>query len=322
MKAIRYYKYGGPEVLRMEEIPIPEPGPGEVLIRVKYTALNPLDWRMVRAEPLMVRPYAGLIKPKKFGLGADFSGIVERCHPSTKQFEVGEAVLGTVFPNDLGALAEYVLVPETSIISKPDSLAFEEASTLGVAALTALQGVKKYKSLGTHSRVLINGGSGGVGTFSIQIAKASQAHVTAISSAKNHPLTQSIGADHTICYHETKIQNVECEPFDLIYDTVGSYNPSQLSRLLKEEGQLVFASAKNSWGFIRNMLVGKMNPRIHMIVELDKGQKELNQLVDLCERGMLNPVIDKIYSIEDIAQAFAYIESMRARGKVLVKIDP
>ncbi|MEM9025789.1 MAG: NAD(P)-dependent alcohol dehydrogenase [Verrucomicrobiota bacterium] len=320
MKAIRYYQYGGPEVLRMEEIPIPEPGPGEVLIRVNYTALNPLDWRMVRAEPIMVRPYSGLIKPKKFGLGADFSGIVERCHLNAKQFEQGEAVLGTVFPNDLGALAEYVLVPETSIVSKPDSLSFEEASTLGVAALTALQGIRKYQKLGPQSRVLINGGSGGVGTFSIQIAKASQAHVTAISSSRNHPLIQSIGADQTICYHETKIQDLACEPFDLIYDTVGSYTPDQLSGLLSETGQLVFASAKNSWGFIRNLLVGKMNPRIHMIVDLDKSQKELGDLLDLCENGMLHPVIDKIYNIEDIANAFAYIESMRARGKVLVKM--
>lgn len=321
MQAIRYTEYGGPEVLKFEDIPVPEPGSGEVLVQVKNVALNPLDWRMVRAEPFLVRPHAGFIKPKKHGLGADFSGIVEKVHAGVSQFAAGDNVFGTVFPNDLGALAEYVLVPESSIIKKPESLPFPEASTFGVAALTALQGILKYKSLGPESTILINGASGGIGTFAIQIAKATGSHVVAISSTKNHALTRSLGADTTICYHQTPINELNEGPFDLIYDAVGTYSANELKKHLKPEGQLVFASAKNSLGFLKKILEDKLSSETHMIVELDKGQAELTQLVDLYLAGKLKPIIDRTYPFEDTAAAFAYIETMRARGKVVIDMS-
>ena len=320
MKAIRYYQYGGPEVIHLEDVSIPEPGPGEVLVHVKAAALNPLDWRMVRAEPVMVRPYSGIFKPKKPGLGGDLAGVVEKCGDGATQFSAGEAVMGTVFPGDLGSLAEYVVVKEESIVSKPNALSYQDASTFGVAALTALQGIEKYIQLNTSSRVLINGASGGVGTFAVQIAKASGAHVTAISSKKNHELVHSLGADETICYKETAIESLSIEPFDLIFDAVGTYSPKQLRGHLKPNGQLVYASAKNSWGFISRIIADKRESNLHMIVDLDKGQKELNRLLTLYTSSKMKAVIDRTYALEQTPEALAYLETMRARGKVVVTV--
>lgn len=318
MKAFRYYKYGSLENLKLEDIPEPTPGPGEVLVRIQHASLNPLDWRMVHADPFLVRLHFGVLKPKKPGLGADFSGIIEQRGEGAHHFNTGDAVFGTVFPNDLGSLAEYVVVKESSIFKKPDSLPSPEASTLGVAALTALHGITQYKQLDKNSRVLINGASGGVGSFALQIAKTSGAHVTGISSAKNHPLAQSIGADATICYKQTTIGSLSAPPFDLIFDTIGSYSPAQLRKHLKPDGQLVFASAPHGLGFIHYLIDSQLNKNTHMIVSMGQGHAELSELAELCTGGRVKPLIDRTYHSEDTPQALAYLETKRARGKVVV----
>jgi len=325
MHAVTFERYGSTDVLNYERVKVPTVSPGKVLVRIKSAAVNPLDWRCMAADPFLIRLKMGLLKPKLHGLGADFSGIVEAIGNGVQTFAEGDEVLGTTFPDGLGAFADYVLVDASSIVPKPENISFDAASTLGIAALTALQGITHYVELKAGNSVLINGASGGIGTFAIQIAKAKGAHVTAVCSGRNLELVRSLGADEVIDY---QIKNFTQQPaaYDLIFDTVGTQSPRQANRVLTEQGVVVYA-AFDSWLRFGKILAAKAFGKkigggtVHLITDLEKGAKPLSKLVRLIEAGLLKPVIDRCYPITEFREAIRHVQTKRARGKVVLKID-
>lgn len=293
---------------------------GDVLVKVMAAAVNPLDWRLMRADPFLVRMHAGLFRPKYNCLGADFSGVVESVGEGVTRLKAGDAVFGLMAPEFVGCFAEYVAIPESGIVRKPEMLSHAQASTLGIAALTAYEGIHDYYSIQTGERVLINGASGGIGTFAVQMAKAQGAQVTAVCSGRNAALVRGIGADEVIDYQSTELLRVDAR-FDLIFDTIGNHPPKKLKPLLGKEGRLVLASAANGLSFIKAMLLARdKHEPIDMIIDLKKGQARLERVLKLVEAGAVTPVIDREYAFDEVVEAIDYAATKRARGKVVVNI--
>ena len=320
MKALYFENYGGSDVLSLREIPRPELHPGRVLVKVHAASVNPLDWRLMRADPFLVRMAFGLFKPKVNCLGADFSGVVAATADDVAGFEPDDAVFGIMTPQTVGAFAEYVSIPEEGLVRKPASLSHQQASTLGVAALTAYQGIHDYHAPGKGDRVLINGASGGVGTFAVQMAKALGAHVTAVCSGRNHELVRGLGADAVIDYQTTDLLQIE-ETFDLVFDTIGNHPATNLKRLLSKNGRVVLASAGSGWGFFKAMMLArKKHEPIDMIIQLKKDKQRFLLVLELFENGKIMPVIDRQYPFDEIVAAIDYVSTKRARGKVVVNV--
>jgi NADPH:quinone reductase-like Zn-dependent oxidoreductase len=322
MKSLYYEKYGNSEVLSIRETAKPEIRPGEVLVKVHAASVNPLDWRLMKADPFLVRMSSGLLKPKVNGLGADFSGIVEGTASDVTEFNNGDAVFGLMpFENlAVGSFAEYISLPADSLVCKPAKVSHQEASTLGVAALTAYEGIHDYYQIKSGARVLINGASGGVGTFAVQMAKVLGAHVTAVCSGRNHELVRDLGADVAIDYRRTSLLDME-ESFDLVFDTIGNHPPKELKHLLRERSRLVLASAASGWGFIKAMLVArKTSEPVDLIVNLKKDKQRLEAVLALVKEGKVTPVIDREYPFKEAANAIDYVATKRSRGKVVVNI--
>jgi len=321
MKSLYFDKYGSSEVLSFREIPRPKLDSGNVLIKVSAAAVNPLDWRLMRADPFLARMSFGLRKPKLTVLGADFSGVVESVAQDVSDFKPGDSVSGIMSPHVVGSFAEYISVPRNALVRKPESLSHQEASTLGVAALTAYEGIHDYFKIANGDRVLINGASGGIGTFAVQMAKALGADVTGVCSVRNRDLVLSLGADDVIDYNATDLLKSE-ERFDLVFDTIGNYPAKKMKSLLSDNGRLVLASATNSLCFIKGMFLSRnKNEPIDMIVDLNKNQQRLQSIADLAEAGVIKPFIDREYPFNEIAEAIDYVATKRARGKVVVKVD-
>lgn len=319
MKSLYFDKYGSSNLLSFREIPKPKLKSGRVLIKVHAAAVNPLDWRLMRADPFLVRLELGLFKPKLHGLGADFSGVVEGVADDVASLEPGNAVFGLTFPNGFCSFAEYVSIPAGSLVRKPDSLSHQQATTLGVAALTAYQGIYDYRKIALGDRILVNGASGGVGTFAVQMAKARGAHVTAVCSGRNHELVRSLGADSVIDYQTEDITRIS-DHYDLIFDVIGPHAPNKMKRLLRDGGKLVYASAHNAWGFLRVIVAAKRDESIKLIFELESGAARLQALLNLHAEGKLKPVIDREYPFDEVMEAIDYVATKRARGKVVVNI--
>lgn len=318
MKSLYFEKYGSSDVLSVRDIPKPTLEPGRVMIRVHAVSINPLDWRLMKAEPFLARFAFGLLKPKLNGLGADFSGVVESVASDVSDFSIGDAVFGIMTPEIVGALSEYISIPATGLVKKPDNLTHVAASTLGVAALTAYEGIHDYRRPTVGDTVLINGASGGIGTFAVQMAKALGAHVTAVCSGKNHEMVKRLGADVLIDYKTADFLQTT-ERFDLVYDTIGNHPPKHIKHLLKEDGRLVLASAADGFGFLKAMRAAKKDPAIDMIVELKKDPPRLKAVLQLVEDG-ITPVIDRTYPLNEAASAIDYVATKRARGKVVVTL--
>lgn len=320
MKALYFEKYGNSDVLSLRDLPKPEPGPGRVLVKVQAASVNPLDWRLMRADPFLVRMAFGFFKPKVHGLGADFSGVVEETGDGVSAFEPGAAVFGIMAPETVGSFAEYVSIPEDALVRKPEALSHAQAGTLGIAALTAYQGIHDYRRPGPGDRVLINGASGGIGTFAVQMAKALGTHVTGVCSGRNHERVRALGADAVIDYRTVDLLQIE-ERFDLVFDAVGNHRPKAMKRLLKEKGRLVLASAASGWGFFKAMAISrKAREPVDLIVHLKKDRERLQSVVALCEAGKVTPVIDREYPFDKVVEAIDYVATKRARGKVVVHI--
>ena len=242
MKAIRYHEYGGPEVLQLEESAKPAPKVDQVLVQVRAAALNPYDMHFLHGTPYFMRLIAGLRKPRFTGIGVDFSGMVESVGKNVSGFKLGDAVLG----GSRGALAEYLVVAERGLVKKPNSISFEQAGAVNVAAKTALQALRDAGKLQPGQNVLINGASGGVGTFAVQIAKQLGGEVTG-SSGRNTELVRSLGADHIIDYSQQDYTQGGTR-YDLIIDNVGSHSLSANRRVLKPNGRYVMVGApKGKW---------------------------------------------------------------------------
>lgn len=321
MKAITYYQYGSPDNLHMEEIEKPLPADNEVLVKIHATAANPLDWHIMRASPFFVRLSMGLTAPKFNILGADIAGVVESVGNEVTEFQSGDAVFGEI---GRGGFAEYVTVTENQIALKPEKLSFEEAAAVGVVGFTAIQGLRDTGKIQTGQKVLINGASGGVGSFAVQYAKAMGAEVTGVCSGRNIELVKSLGADHVIDYTKEDF-TLATEKYDLLYDAVGNLSLEQYKRTLTPDGKAVIAGFTTMpWMFSILLFAGwttrNSNNTIGMMPTAMPNKEDLLYMKELLESGKIKAVIDKCYPFEETANAMHYLETGRARGKVIVNI--
>lgn len=321
MKAVIYTAYGSPNSLRLREVEKPTPKDGEVLIHVHAAAANPLDWHKLRASPFFVRFSEGLLKPKNTVLGADIAGRVEAVGREVTQFKVGDEVFGDV---GAGGFAEYVCGAEHRLAHKPASVSFEEAAAVPVAALTALQGLRDHGQLQAGQKVLINGASGGVGTYAVQLAKVLGGDVTGVCSTRNLELVRSLGADRVIDYTQANFTRSE-RRYDLIFDAVGNLSAAAYRRALTPEGRAVVAGFTTlPRMLVQVALVGSITSRtskrtIKPMLAVVK-QEDLIVIAGLLEQEKLRSIIDRCYSLTATPEALAYLETGRARGKVVIKV--
>src|SRR5438128_2845590 len=329
MKAIVYRNYGSPDVLRLEEIQKPTAGDDEILIKVRAAAVNPLDL-LFRGTSYMVRMITGLRKPKDTRLGVDVAGQVEAVGRNVTQFKPGDAVFGTC----KGAFAEYACTSESALVLKPDNVMFEQAASVPIAAMTALQGLRLgglgLGGLGDKGhiqpgqKVLINGASGGVGTFAVQIAKSFGADVTGVCSTSNVELVRSIGAKQVIDYTREDFTK-SGQHYDLILDCVGNHSLLAHRRALNPNGVCVVAGAKGLWDFLTRALTAPVLSRlvsqkfVTFIAKLNK--QDLTIMRELMATGRVTPVIDRRYSLSEVPEAIRYLEKRHARGKVVITLD-
>ena len=320
MKAIVYYKYGSPDVLKCEEIEKPTAGDDEVLIRVRAASLNALDWRLMRGKPLFARlVIGGLRKPKITRPGRDVAGQVEAVGRNVTQFKPGDEVFGVC----RGAFAEYVCAIEDKLAPKPANISFEDAAAVPVAALTALQGLRDKGRIQRGHKVLVDGASGGVGTFAVQIAKSFGAEVTAVCSTRNVDTARSIGADHVIDYTREDFTQ-SGQRYDLILAANAYHSIFDYRRALGQDG--IYVMAGGGWAqILQGMLLGPLLSLIgskKMCFFITKASKtDLVLLKDLLEAGKVVPVIDRRYPLSDVAEALRYLEEGHARGKVVITLE-
>ncbi len=323
MKAIVYTRYGPPEVLRLEEIATPTPADNEVLIKVCAAGANPLDWRIMRAKPFFVRMVSGVFKPKHNILGSDIAGRVEAVGRDVKELQTGDEVFGAR-GFALGGFAEYVCATEDQLVMKPANVSFEAAAAVPVAAMTALQGLRDKGGIKRGQRVLVDGASGGVGTFAVQIAKSYGTEVTAVCSTRNLETARSIGADHVIDYTQEDFTR-NGQRYDLILAANARHSVFDYRRALSDEGICVKAGGKPTLrGALEDLLVGpflSMSGRKKVFSFMTKGNKtDLVFLRELLEAGKVVPVIDRRYPLSDTAEALRYLEEGHARGKVVITV--
>jgi NADPH:quinone reductase-like Zn-dependent oxidoreductase len=324
MKAIVYRCYGSPEVLKLEEIAKPSVEDDRMIVKVHAASVNPLDWHYMRGEPYLVRAMAGLGKPDSIHMGVDFAGTVESVGKNVTRFKPGDEVFG----GRDGAFGEYVSVAEKgSLAMKPTNMTFEQAAAVPIAAITALQALRDKGNLQSGQSVLINGASGGVGTFAVQIAKVYGAKVTGVCSTRNLALVRSIGADEVIDYtHEDFTQ--ASQRYDLIIDTVGTHSLSDYRRVLKPDGALVIVGSldKDRWlgpilGLVDAKLYSSFVSQKIVFILAELNPKDLDTLRDWMQAGKVTPVIDRRYALSEVPEAIRYLEQGHARGKVIVTVD-
>jgi len=316
MKAFIWEKYGPPETLRMAEVEKPAPDANEVLVKVLATSVNAADWHSLRGKPLFSRATLGLLRPKHRILGVDIAGQVEAVGTGVTQFKPGDEVYANLLFHGYGGFAEYVSVPVGVMALKPANLSFEEAAAVPMAAVTALQGLRHHGEIQSEQKVLINGASGGVGTFAVQIAKSYGPEVTGVTSTQNIDLVRSLGADHIVDYTTTDFVR-SGRRYDLIYDTVGNRSVADLRRALAEGGK---ASVTGYTSLARAMSVPLLGGKDIARVSADVTTKDLELLAELIEAGKVRPVIDRRYPFAEIPAAIAYLEQGHARGKVVAVV--
>ena len=322
MKAIVYHHYGSPDVIQYEEVEKPTAGDNQVLIKVHAASVNPLDWHYLRGKPYIMRLQSGLRIPKDPRLGADVAGVVETVGKAVTEFKPGDAVFGSCS----GAFAEYACVREKALVKKPDNVTFAQAAAVPVAAFTALQGLRDHGQLQPGQQVLINGAAGGVGTFAVQIAKALGATVTGVCSTRNVELVRSLGADQAIDYTKTDFTQ-SGQRFDLFLDCIGNHSLTACRRVLQPQGAYVIVGGPDGqW-------LGPLTRGVKAVV-LDRFVKEklilfiakttkadLVFMRDLMVEGKVKPVIDRCYPLPETAEAIRYLETGRARGKVIIGVS-
>jgi NADPH:quinone reductase-like Zn-dependent oxidoreductase len=320
MKAILRTQYGPPDVLQFTEVGKPTPTNDEVLIKIEATSVNPLDWRILRGKPFLIR-LGGLRTPKHKILGVDLAGRVEAVGSNVKQFRPGDEVFGG--GKNLGGFAEYVCTAEDNLALKPANLSFEDAAAVPVAAISALQGLRDKGSIQQGQNVLVDGASGGVGTFAVQIAKSFGAKVTAVCSTRNVDKARSLGADRVIDYTRENFTK-SGQHYDLILAVNAYHSIFDYRRALSQDGICVLVGGDLAQVF-QAILLG---PLLSMIgrkkvcfVGANINQKDLVFLKDLLEAGKVKPVIDRRYPLSDLAEALRYLEQGHAQGKVVIAIE-
>ncbi len=321
MKAIVYTKYGSPDILQLKDVEKPAPQDHEVLIKIHAASVNAYDWHALTADIFLIRLMGGgLLKPKQTRLGADIAGQVEAVGGNIKQFRPGDEVFGSI---GHGGFAEYACAPETRLALKPENLSFEEAAAVPMAALTALQGLRDEGQIHSGQKVLINGASGGVGTFAVQIAKLFGTEVTAVCSSRNLDQAYAIGADQVIDYtRQDFTQNGQ--QYDLIFAANGYHPLSHYKRALTSKGIYVMAGGSMAQIFQAMLLGSRMSKpggRKMGGVSAKIDQKDLVILKDLIEAGKIKPVIDRRYPLSEAAEALRYLGEGHAHGKVVIAVD-
>jgi NADPH:quinone reductase-like Zn-dependent oxidoreductase len=323
MKGIAYHCYGSPDVLKLEDIEKPVAGDDQVLVKVRAAAVNPLDFHYMHGTPYIMRLDSGIGTPKNTRLGVDFAGTIEAVGKNVKKFKPGDEVLG----GRTGAFGEYVTVREDrALVLKPANVSFEQAASVPVAAITALQALRDKGHIQAGQKVLINGASGGVGTFAVQIAKSFGAEVTGVCSTKNLDMVRKIGADHVIDYTKEDFTQGG-EHYDLIVDTVGTHSLLDYKRVLTPQGNLVTVGGPvDNWliGLLGTVVYAKMlSPFVSqkfgmMLAELNP--EDLTILSGLMQEGKVTPVIDRTYKLSELPEALRYLEQGHARGKVVISV--
>jgi len=324
MKAIIYTQYGPPDVLQLAEVEQPTPKADEVLVKVYAAAANPADWHMMRGAPFIFRLVAmGFPKPKNTRLGLDIAGRVEAVGSSVTQLRPGDAVFGET---SAGGFAEYVCVPENKLARKPTNVSFEEAAATPVVGFTALQGLRNFGHIQAGQKVLINGASGGIGTFAVQYARAVGAEVTGVCSTRNLDLVRSIGAMHLIDYTREDFSRTG-QRYDLIFDTVGNRSAAAYRRALSPNGRCVVAGFTTmSHMVIQVLFLGSLisktsSQKIGLMGESKPNPQDLLVIKELLETRQIVPVIDRRYPLHETAEAIRYLEAGHARGKVIITVQ-
>ena len=319
MKAVAYHRYGSPDVLQLEDVDTPKVSDDGVLVRVRASSVNPVDWHILRGEPFMVRMSDGLRRPKGWQLGVDVAGRVESVGANVTQFRPGDEVFGT----RNGAFAEFVLGAERNFALKPANLTLEQGAAIPVAATTALQALRDKGRLQPGQHVLVHGAGGGVGHFAIQIAKALGAEVTGVTSTNNLEMVRSLGADEVIDYTSEDFTR-RGRRYDLILDIAGTRSLWACSRALTRAGILVVVGGPGGrWispadRMAKAVVLSRLVRRTLLPFFARTTKDDLLVLKELAETGQLTPVIDRTYPLSQIADAIRYVETMRARGKVVI----
>ena len=325
MKAIVYHKYGSPDVLDLEEVQKPIPKDDEVLVKVHSASANPADWHLMRATPFFARLMVGLLKPKYTILGSDISGRVEAVGSDVKEFQPGDDVFGDKFASGWGGFAEYVGVAEDRLVLKPDNISFEEAASVPLAAFTALQGLRDKGQIRSGQKVLINGASGGVGTFAVQIAKSFGAEVTGVCSTRNVDMVRSIGADQVIDYTQEDFTKTG-KTYDLIYCAVGNRSAADYKRALNPGGICVIAGFTTMpHMLLQDLFLGTWvsmtgSKKIRPLGTVAPNKEDLIFIKELLQTGKVVPVIDRRYPLSETTEAIRYLETGHARGKVVIAV--
>lgn len=324
MQAIRFIKYGNPDVLSLEQVEKPSPKAKEILVKLHTTSLNASDVEFLRGKPAYIR-FWGLFKPRVQVLGSDIAGIVEAIGSEVTQFNIGDAVFGDIFEH-FGGLAEYVCAPESAMIIKPEHMSFEQAAAMPQAALVALQSLQKGigdpdKNLaGKH--ILINGGGGGAGSFAIQLAKLFGAKITAVDSSDKLDFMRKLGADLVIDYQQQDFAT-NGQSYDLIVDFIGTRSASQVKRALAPKGQYVLVGGDIptllSIVVKGHFLTSSNEQKIGLLMH-QRNQKDLAYMCTLFADGEVVPIIDETYPLDQTAAAFTKLVSGKAKGKLVIKI--
>ncbi|MBX3080567.1 MAG: NAD(P)-dependent alcohol dehydrogenase [Anaerolineae bacterium] len=324
MKAIIYTQYGSPDVLQLKDIEKPAPKDNEVLVKIQAASANALDWHFMRAAPFLARLENGLFKPKVTKLGADIAGRVEAVGKGVTQFQVGDEVFGDIWLNGLGGFAEYGCTREDTLVLKPAKVSFEEAAAVPLAALTALQGLRDHGKIQAGYKVLVNGASGGVGTFAVQIAKSFGAEVTGVCSTRNLGMVRKIGADHVIDYTQEDF-TANGQQYDLIFCTVGNRTLAAYQRALKPQGVCVVAGFTSLPLMFSHLILGPRRSkvggqRLGLMPTVKPNKNDLIVMQELLASGKVVPVMDRCYPLNETAEAIRYLETGRARGKVVITV--
>jgi NADPH:quinone reductase-like Zn-dependent oxidoreductase len=326
MKAIIRSVYGASNVLKLADVDKPAPADDQLLIKVHAASVNPFDWHLMRGTPYLMRVALGVPRPKSPRLGADFAGTVEGVGSRVARFKLGDEVFGVA----RGSFAEYVTVPETpGVASKPPGITFEQAAAVPIAGLTALQSLRDKGQVQPGQHVLIHGASGGVGTFAVQIANSLGAEVAAVCSSRNVDLVRSLGASHVFDYTKEDFAAAGRQ-YDFLLDNVGNRSLSECLRVLKPGGVYVGNGGGGPddmlWGFsviggmIRSLLISPFVSQKLRGILANMNRKDLTEMGTLIETGRITPVIDRRYGLSDIPEAIRYLETSRARGKVIITL--
>jgi NADPH:quinone reductase-like Zn-dependent oxidoreductase len=321
MKAILHTAYGSPDVLQLTETAKPVPKDDEVLVRIRAASVNPLDWHFMRGSPVPMRLATGLRKPKDGRLGTDVSGQIEAVGRNVTEFQAGDEVFGTC----KGAFAEYACAAEKTLVRKPESVTFEAAAAVPVAALTALQALRDKGHVQPGQKVLINGAAGGVGTFAVELAKSFGAEVTGVCGTRNVAMVRSIGADRVVDYTKEDFTR-SGQRHDLMLDMIGNQTLAACRRALTPHGTLVRVggAAKGLQlltGILKLVLVAPFISQKLVLLMTHLNQADLTVMQGLLASGKVTPVIDRSYPLSEVAAAIRYLEEGHARGKVVITVS-